>query len=51
MRPNLIALTRCKIIHIKGNVVEIVGIDAFAGSPVLDLKPAFTSGTLTDYKK
>jgi tRNA-Thr(GGU) m(6)t(6)A37 methyltransferase TsaA len=38
VRPNLIAITRCRIISIKDNVLEIDGIDAFSGSPVLDLK-------------
>ena len=38
VRPNLIAMTRCKIISIKDNVIEIDGIDAFADTPVLDLK-------------
>lgn len=39
VRPNLIALTLCKIVSVKDNVVEIEGIDANPGSPVLDLKP------------
>lgn len=39
VRPNLIAITRCKIISIEKNVIAIDQIDAFAGSPVLDLKP------------
>ena len=38
VRPNLIAMTRCKIISVKENVIEIEGIDAFADTPVLDLK-------------
>ena len=38
VRPNLIAMTRCKIISVKDNVVEIEGIDAFPDTPVLDLK-------------
>ena len=38
-RPNLIAMSRCKIKSIKENVIEIDEIDAFADSPVLDLKP------------
>ena len=38
VRPNLIAISRCKIISIKENVIEIEGIDAFPDSPVLDLK-------------
>lgn len=38
VRPNLIAMSRCKIISVKENVIEIEGIDAFADTPVLDLK-------------
>ena len=38
VRPNLIAITRCRVISVKGNVIEIDGIDAFDGTPVLDLK-------------
>jgi len=39
VRPNLIALSLCKILSVKGGVVHIEKIDAFDGSPVLDLKP------------
>jgi tRNA-Thr(GGU) m(6)t(6)A37 methyltransferase TsaA len=38
VRPNLIAMTRCKIISIKDNVIEIESIDAFPDTPVLDIK-------------
>lgn len=38
VRPNLIAMTRCKIISVKGNVIEIESIDAFPDTPVLDIK-------------
>ena len=38
-RPNLIALSRVKILSVRGNVIEIDGIDAFPDTPVLDLKP------------
>ena len=38
VRPNLIAMTRCKVISVKANVIEIEGIDAFADTPVLDIK-------------
>jgi tRNA-Thr(GGU) m(6)t(6)A37 methyltransferase TsaA len=38
VRPNLIGVSRCKIISIKGNIIEIDDIDAFDGSPVIDLK-------------
>ena len=39
VRPNLIALTLCRIISISDNIVQIESIDAFEGTPVLDLKP------------
>ena len=38
VRPNLIAISRCKIISVKGNIIEVDGIDAFDNSPVIDLK-------------
>jgi len=40
-RPNLIAISRCDIIAVKENVIEVKDIDAFDGSPVLDLKGDF----------
>ena len=43
VRPNLIAMSLCKIIAIKENVIEIEKIDAFDGTPVLDIKP-YTPG-------
>jgi tRNA (adenine37-N6)-methyltransferase len=39
VRPNLIALSLCKILSLKDNVVEVENIDAFENTPVLDLKP------------
>ena len=38
VRPNLIALTRCKIVTITGHIIEIEDIDAIDGSPVIDIK-------------
>ena len=38
-RPNLIALSRVKILAVRDNVIEIDGIDAYPDTPVLDLKP------------
>ena len=35
----LIAMSRCRVLGIDGNVIEIDGIDAFADTPVLDIKP------------
>lgn len=39
VRPNLIALSRCRVLSVKGNLIEIDGIDAFPDTPVLDIKP------------
>lgn len=39
VRPNLIALSRCRVLSVKGNIIEIDQIDAFADTPVLDIKP------------
>lgn len=38
-RPNPIGLTRVKLLNVKGNVVSVKGLDAFDGTPVLDIKP------------
>ena len=38
-RPNLIGMSLCKVISVKDNVIEIDRIDAFADTPVLDIKP------------
>ncbi len=42
VRPNLIAVTTCKILSIRDGIVTIDGIDAFDGTPILDLKSAGT---------
>jgi len=39
VRPNLIGLSLCKVLAVNDNVVEVETIDAFEGTPVLDLKP------------
>jgi tRNA (adenine37-N6)-methyltransferase len=37
-RPNLIALSLCKILSIDGTIIKIDKIDALDGSPVIDIK-------------
>ena len=39
VRPNLIGLTCCRIVSIKNNILEVEGLDARKGTPILDLKP------------
>ena len=38
-RPNPIGLTRVKLLDVESNVVTVQGLDAFDGTPVLDIKP------------
>jgi tRNA-Thr(GGU) m(6)t(6)A37 methyltransferase TsaA len=38
-RPNLIALSVCRILAVEGNTIRLDAIDAMDGTPVLDLKP------------
>jgi tRNA-Thr(GGU) m(6)t(6)A37 methyltransferase TsaA len=39
VRPNLIAQSRCTVLSVKKNVIEVNSIDALPDTPVLDLKP------------
>jgi len=38
VRPNLLALTICRVVAIRENRIEIDGIDANDGTPVIDIK-------------
>jgi len=38
VRPNLIGLTRCRVLSIEKNLIRIDEIDALDGSPVIDIK-------------
>jgi tRNA-Thr(GGU) m(6)t(6)A37 methyltransferase TsaA len=39
LRPNPIGLTLVELVKVEGNVLTVRGLDAFDGTPVLDLKP------------
>ena len=39
LRPNPIGLTLVELVKVEGNVLTIKGLDAYDGSPVLDIKP------------
>jgi len=41
-RPNRIAATICQVIEVNQTSLTIRGLDAFDGSPVLDIKPVFS---------
>ena len=38
-RPNPIGLTLVELLKIEGNILTVRGLDAFDGTPVLDIKP------------
>jgi tRNA-Thr(GGU) m(6)t(6)A37 methyltransferase TsaA len=46
LRPNLIALTICKILSIKDTTIFIEKIDALDGTPVIDIKCYIPSSEL-----
>jgi len=39
LRPNPIGLTLVELLKVEGNVLTVKGLDAFDGTPVLDVKP------------
>jgi tRNA (Thr-GGU) A37 N-methylase len=39
LRPNLIALSVCKILSVQNDTIIVDKIDFFDGSPILDIKP------------
>ena len=39
LRPNPIGLTLVELLKVKGNVLTVRGLDAYDGTPVLDIKP------------
>ena len=42
-RPNRIGVTICRLLSVKGLTLEVQGLDAVNGTPVLDIKP-YVSG-------
>lgn len=45
-RPNPIALTLVRLIKIQGQILQVAGLDAIDGTPVLDIKPYFEHDTV-----
>lgn len=41
-RPNRIGVTVCEIVAVDGRVLEVRGLDAIDGTPVLDIKPVMS---------
>jgi L-fuculose-phosphate aldolase len=38
MRPNPIAISELRILGIRGNMIEVFGVDVFDNTPLLDIK-------------
>lgn len=38
-RPNLIGVSRCRVLAVEGRTLRVRGLDAIDGTPVLDIKP------------
>jgi tRNA-Thr(GGU) m(6)t(6)A37 methyltransferase TsaA len=38
-RPNRIGVSRCRLVRVEGTRLEVEGLDAIDGTPVLDIKP------------
>ena len=43
VRPNLVALSLCEVLSIENESITVDKIDAFDGSPILDIKPYIPS--------
>lgn len=41
-RPNRIGVSVCRIVAVSGNRLEVEGLDAIHGTPVLDVKPVLS---------
>lgn len=39
LRPNPIGLTLVELVKVEGNILKVRGLDAYDGTPVLDVKP------------
>lgn len=41
-RPNRLGVTVCRIVSVSGRAVEVEGLDAIDGTPILDIKPVMS---------
>lgn len=39
LRPNRLGITTCRVLNVEGTRIEVQGLDAINGTPVLDIKP------------
>jgi tRNA-Thr(GGU) m(6)t(6)A37 methyltransferase TsaA len=48
VRPNPIGITVVKLLERQENTLKVLGLDAYDGSPVLDIKPYLRRGDLSE---
>ncbi len=48
IRPNPIGVTVVELLACEGNVLKVLGLDAYDGTPVLDVKPYLRRGDLIE---
>jgi len=48
VRPNPIGITEVKLLERRGNILKVLGLDAYDGTPVLDIKPYLRRGDLVE---
>ena len=48
VRPNPIGITAVKLLEREENVLKVLGLDAYDGTPVLDVKPYLRRGDLVE---
>ena len=41
-RPNHIGATICRLVSVQGTSLDVIGLDAIDGTPVLDIKPVWS---------
>ncbi|MBN1848697.1 MAG: tRNA (N6-threonylcarbamoyladenosine(37)-N6)-methyltransferase TrmO [Deltaproteobacteria bacterium] len=50
VRPNLIAISTCKILSIEDTIIHVDRIDSFDRTPVIDIKPCLPGDVSMDIK-
>jgi tRNA (adenine37-N6)-methyltransferase len=50
-RPNRIGMTTCTITSVHGRTLEVLGLDAVTGTPIIDLKPTMIEFQPTDIRQ
>ena len=42
MRPNRLGVSICRLVQVRGLNIEVEGLDAVDGTPLLDIKPVWS---------